>query len=54
MKLFHNIKIFHILRELNGEDDKASNKAIPLDKGMLNLNGNKKPFTLPSDLELIG
>ena len=47
MKSFHNIKIFHILRELNGEADKEANEAVPLDKGALELNGNNQPFTLP-------
>ena len=54
MKSFHNIKIFHILCELNEESDKASNEAVPLDEGMLNLNGNNQPFTLPKDLKIIG
>ena len=47
MKSFHNIKIFHILRDLNGEADKAANEIVSLDKGMLNLNGNNQPFILP-------
>ena len=46
MKSFHNIKIFYILSEINGEADKASNEAVPMDKGTLNLNANNQPFTL--------
>ena len=50
MKSFHDIKIFHILHELNGEFDKEASEEVPLEKGMLNLNGNSKLFTLPYDL----
>ena len=54
MKSFHDIKIFHILHELNGEFDKAANEVVLLEKGTLNLNGNSQVFTLPYDLYLIG
>ena len=47
IKFVDNTKIFHILRDLNKEVDKRANKAVPLDKGTLNLNGINQSLTLP-------
>jgi ribonuclease HI len=44
---FHKIKFFHILRELNGEADKAANAATRLSKGTLCINGNTQSFNIP-------
>ena len=50
---FHKIKFFHILRELNGEADKAANFATRLSKGTLCINENSQIFNIPYHLGFI-
>jgi len=43
---FYKIKIFHILRDLNGEASRATNIATLLKKGQLILNDNSQSFEI--------